>query len=76
MLQDGQAIVEYYGVLNRLCALGSVEKMYIPPVLDIDKSVYENQMHFERQLADGLSIGPGRVALELGCGCARDSSCQ
>src|SRR4051812_32010011 len=28
-------LVDYYCVLNHLCAIGQVEKMYIPPAMDL-----------------------------------------
>merc|ERR1719183_609548 len=31
---DEEQVRKYYRVLNRLCSLGSVEKMYIPPIID------------------------------------------
>lgn len=68
---DGQKIVDYYGVLNRLCALGDVEKMYIPPVLFPEKTVFENQIIFEERLADSLHLDEHCKALELGCGAGR-----
>src|SRR5437868_8674455 len=36
-------LVDYYGVLNHLCSLGQIEKMYIPPAIDLSKSVLANQ---------------------------------
>jgi sterol 24-C-methyltransferase len=69
--EDTQKVVDYYGVINMLCALGNVEKMYIPPVLNIKKSVFENQILFEEKLADTLKINKDSIALELGCGVGR-----
>jgi sterol 24-C-methyltransferase len=62
---------DYYHVLNHLCALGDVEKMYIPPVYDIEKGVYANQMLFEDDMIEKLEAGPGDVFLEVGCGRGR-----
>ena len=33
-------LIDYYSVLNHLCALGQVEKMYIPPAMDLSKSIH------------------------------------
>jgi sterol 24-C-methyltransferase len=32
-------IIDYYGVLNHLCSLGQIEKMYIPPAIDLSQSI-------------------------------------
>merc|ERR1719220_2182373 len=31
-------------VINHLCALGQVEKMYIPPVMDQKLGIFDNQV--------------------------------
>ena len=62
-----------YNVLNLLCALGNVKKMYIPKCIDPSKSLQANQNLQEEELAQRLhapSDGTGRL-LELGCGCGR-----
>lgn len=68
---DYKQVKNYYRVLNRLCTLGSVEKMYIPPIIDPSVGVFENQLLFEQGFADELNIGPGKTALEIGCGRGR-----
>jgi sterol 24-C-methyltransferase len=68
---DFRQVRSYYKVLNRLCTLGNVEKMYIPPIIDASVGVFENQMLFEAGFADKLNIGPGKRALEIGCGRGR-----
>ena len=47
--EDEQRIVNYYSVLNHLCAIGEVEKMYIPAVIDKTKGIFENQILFEKK---------------------------
>jgi len=69
--RDESKIKDYYRVVNQLCALGEVEKMYIPPVLDLPKGVYGNQLLFEKMMAESLNVGPGKKLLELGCGRGR-----
>mmetsp|Transcript_48723 Transcript_48723/g.112921 ORF Transcript_48723/g.112921 Transcript_48723/m.112921 type:complete len:377 (-) Transcript_48723:294-1424(-) len=69
--EDFTQVRNYYKVLNRLCTLGNVEKMYIPPIMDARKGVYENQIIFEAGFADELALGPGKRALEMGCGRGR-----
>lgn len=69
--QDYQSIKNYYRVLNRLCSLGNVEKMYIPPVIDPSVGVFENQILYEHGFADELDTGKGKKLLEMGCGRGR-----
>jgi sterol 24-C-methyltransferase len=60
---------QLYRVIHLLCTLGSVEKMYMPPAIDPDRSVIANQILFEEIVAKDLGIGPGQKFLDLGCGC-------
>ena len=39
-------LIDYYSVLNHLCAIGQVEKMYIPPAMDLSASIIGNQRRF------------------------------
>merc|ERR1719254_403171 len=69
---EATKIVDYYKVINHLCALGEVEKMYIPPVMDLKQGIFENQMIWEEKgMADKLNIGPGKKVLDVGCGRGR-----
>lgn len=64
-------LVDYYCVLNHLCAIGQVEKMYIPPAMDLSKSIIANQSLFEKKMSQDLGIGKGSNVLDVGCGRGR-----
>ena len=66
---SSKELEQYYKVIHLLCTLGSVEKMYMPPGIDNDQSVLQNQILFERMVATDLNTGPGGKVLDLGCGC-------
>ncbi|KAG8157045.1 hypothetical protein KVR01_013035 [Diaporthe batatas] len=67
----GDCLKTYYGVLNHLCALGDVEKMYIPPAVNMKVSVRDNQLLYEESVARDLGLKPGMRVLDLGCGRGR-----
>jgi len=70
--EDGENIKGYYQVVNHLCAIGEVEKMYIPPVMDLNLGVFGNQMLWEEKgMADKLNVGAGKKVLDVGCGRGR-----
>ncbi|KAK0624749.1 S-adenosyl-L-methionine-dependent methyltransferase [Bombardia bombarda] len=67
----GECLKAYYGVMNHLCALGDVEKMYIPPFMDKRATVLENQLLYEREIARAIGLAKGDRVLDLGCGRGR-----
>ncbi|KAI1074551.1 S-adenosyl-L-methionine-dependent methyltransferase [Whalleya microplaca] len=67
----GDCLRAYYSVLNHLCSLGDVEKMYIPPLMDKKASVLDNQLLTEEALAKDIDLKPGMKVLDLGCGRGR-----
>ena len=70
--QEAESTINYYKVLNHLCAVGEVEKMYIPPVMDAKLGIFQNQLLWEEQgVSEKLGIGPGSKVLDVGCGRGR-----
>jgi len=67
----GSCLKAYYGVLNHLCALGDVEKMYIPPLMDKKATVLDNQLLYEESIAQHIALKPGDRVLDIGCGRGR-----
>ena len=72
--QVQQKLVDYYSVLNHLCAIGQVEKMYIPPIMDMSKGIIANQTLFEKKMAKDLNVKEGGRILDIGCGRGRIAS--
>ncbi|KAI0005841.1 S-adenosyl-L-methionine-dependent methyltransferase [Xylariaceae sp. FL0662B] len=64
----GDCLRAYYSVLNHLCSLGDVEKMYIPPLMDKKASVLDNQLLTEEAIARDVGLKQGMKVLDLGCG--------
>jgi len=62
-------IADCYAVINFLCAIGGLEKQYIPPLLSDTASIPEQQVMYEESLATHLNMGDNEAnLLELGCG--------
>lgn len=69
-------IIDYYRVINHLCALGNVEKMYIPPLRDPNLGVCANQELYERKMMEDILVPPDgkqtdKKVLDIGCGRGR-----
>lgn len=69
--QIKENIINYYSVLNYLCAIAQVEKMYIPPTLDLSVNLMNNQILFEKRFSQLLNMKPNDKVFELGCGKGR-----
>lgn len=67
-------LVDYYSVLNHLCSIGQVEKMYIPPAIDLSASIIANQSLYEKRMCKDLNIKPKDEVLDIGCGRGRVAS--
>jgi sterol 24-C-methyltransferase len=83
-MQDGEptetadetkAVADYYKVLNNMLSIFDLEKLYIPPQLDIDLGLYGNQLLVEKDVLEQLSLpDPGQShLLDMGCGRGRIS---
>lgn len=72
--QVKKKLVDYYSVLNHLCAIGQVEKMYIPPAIDLSKNIIRNQELYEQKMCRDLGIKKGDKVLDVGCGRGRIAS--
>jgi len=66
-----ECVIAYYSVLNHLCALISVEKMYIPPQMRRGASITDNQILYEESIVRDLGVRSGDRVLDLGCGRGR-----
>ena len=64
-------LVDYYSVLNHLCSIGQVEKMYIPPAIDLKRSIIANQKLFEELMCKDLGLNSNHKVLDIGCGRGR-----
>ena len=62
---------ECYSILNDLCTLGNVKKMYIPKLIHSQQGFIDNQNLYEQEVAQKLNVKPGGRLLEIGCGCGR-----
>ncbi|KAK5112792.1 hypothetical protein LTR85_011126 [Meristemomyces frigidus] len=67
----GQCLSDYYRVINHLCAIGELEKMYIPPIIDGNSSIIMNQLLYEESIAEELHLPANAKVLDLGCGRGR-----
>jgi sterol 24-C-methyltransferase len=66
-----EQIIDYYNVLNHLCSLGTVEKMYFPPRIDPSLGVTANQDLFEQKMMRDIGAASGSRVLDIGCGRGR-----
>ena len=70
-IKPSKFTADCYSILNDLCSLGNVKKMYIPKCIDINKTFIENQNLYEGEVAKKLNVSSNKTLLEIGSGCGR-----
>ena len=70
---ETKAVADYYKVLNNMLSVFDLEKLYIPPMLDESKGLYENQLLIEKAILAELDLKDpaGSHLLDMGCGRGR-----
>ena len=63
----GECLRDYYSVLNHMCAIGELEKMYVPPIMDMEANIFTNQILYEETIAEELELPDDARVLDLGC---------
>ncbi|WP_372727700.1 class I SAM-dependent methyltransferase [Nocardioides sp.] len=72
---ETQAVADYYKVLNNMLSIFDLEKLYIPPMLDETKGLYDNQLLTEKAVLAELHLSDPASShlLDMGCGRGRIS---
>lgn len=72
---ETKAVAAYYKVLNNMLSVFDLEKLYIPPQLDIKQGLYGNQLLVEQATYQELKLkNPAQShLLDMGCGRGRIS---
>ena len=70
---ETKAVADYYKVLNNMLSVFDLEKLYIPPMLDETKGLYDNQILIEKAILAELALADPRGShlLDMGCGRGR-----
>ncbi len=70
---ETRAVADYYKILNNMLSVFDLEKLYLPPMLDATKGLYDNQILTERALLPELDLTDpaGSHLLDMGCGRGR-----
>ncbi len=70
---ETKAVADYYKVLNNMLSVFDLEKLYIPPMLDTTKGLYDNQILIEKAILKELNLTnpAGSHLLDMGCGRGR-----
>ena len=74
-VDETRAVADYYKVLNNMLSVFDLEKLYIPPMLDESKGLYDNQILTEKAVLAELALADPRGShlLDMGCGRGRIS---
>lgn len=72
-IDETKAVADYYKVLNNMLSVFDLEKLYIPPMLDGSKGLYDNQILTEKALLAELNLQDPSDShlLDMGCGRGR-----
>jgi sterol 24-C-methyltransferase len=72
---ETKAVAAYYKVLNNMLSVFDLEKLYIPPQLDIKQGLYGNQILVEQATFKELKLKEPATShlLDMGCGRGRIS---
>ncbi len=72
---ETKAVADYYKVLNNMLSVFDLEKLYIPPMLDEKKGLYDNQILIEKAILKELALKDPASShlLDMGCGRGRIS---
>ncbi len=70
---ETSAVAAYYKVLNNMLSIFDLEKLYIPPQLDVSEGLYGNQLLCEQALVEELALDDPESShlLDMGCGRGR-----
>ncbi|MEO5651611.1 MAG: class I SAM-dependent methyltransferase [Marmoricola sp.] len=70
---ETKAVADYYKILNNLLSVFDLEKLYIPPMLEESKGLYDNQLLVEREVLGELRLSDPKRShlLDMGCGRGR-----
>ena len=67
------AVAAYYKVLNNMLSVFDLEKLYIPPQIDVKQGLYGNQLLCEQEVLKQLELKTPEKShlLDMGCGRGR-----
>jgi sterol 24-C-methyltransferase len=70
---ETKAVADYYKVLNNMLSIFDIEKLYIPPQLNVAEGLYGNQLLCEQAVLRELELNTPAEShlLDMGCGRGR-----